>query len=190
MDEEFAIAFEGAREARRAGRYRKALAEYVRAADTARAKRLTTELIVALCGVGQTERDLGRLKAACSRYREAVSLSRSADDARRLAHALRHLADIERERGRVANAVAPASEAVGIYRSCPDASTLELANALRVWALALDARDQSEQAASIWREAMALYDAEGIDAGVKECEARLSSAEKSGATRGTGSMPD
>lgn len=173
MGQNVATVIERAREARRTGRLQDALSEYVRAAGMAKATDLTTELVVALEGMGQIERDLHRPEAAHARYSEAVEVCRGANDPIRLAHALRHLADIERERCHYEAALAPASEALEIYRRHREASPLELANALRVWALVQEGRGDLAEAASAWREARGLYEAEGVEAGVRECDARL-----------------
>jgi len=176
MAKDVATAIERAREARTAGRLQDASSEYVQAAGMAKATGLTTELIVALEGIGQIEPDLRRPEVAYARYSEAVEVCRGANEPIRLADALRHLADIERERGHNEAAGAPALEAVGIYRRHSEVSPRELANALRVWALVQDARGDLAEAASAWREARGLNEAAGIKAGVRECGARLSDA--------------
>jgi len=173
MNAEVIAAIEQERKARMTGQLQHALAEYVQAVAMAKDKNLTTELIVALEGVGQIERDSGRLETACARYLEAIEVCRDANDPLRLAHALRHVADIDLERGENEAAARSASEAVEIYRQHPEVSSLELANALRVWALAQETEGNSVGAASVWLEARRLYEAEGIDEGVRECEAQL-----------------
>lgn len=173
MSSDVTAVIKRARKARMTGELQRALTLYGQALAMAKDLELTTELIVALEGVGQIERDSGRLEAASANYLEAIEVCRDASEPLRAAHALRHLADIERERGNHETAVGSASEAVEIHRQHSEVSSLELANTLRVWALALESHGNSAAATRAWEEALRLYKAEGIEAGVRECEEQL-----------------
>src|SRR6266550_2836458 len=59
------------------------------------------ELLPALKGLGQVERDLGNTASALPLYEEAVAICRRGDDSLALAHTVRHLADIHQATGRV-----------------------------------------------------------------------------------------
>ena len=61
---------------------------------------------------------------------------------------------------------------VRFYRE-NDVDVLEMANALRVAALAEDACQNHDAARALWDEARDLYAQEGVEAGVLECERRL-----------------
>jgi hypothetical protein len=111
--------------------------------------------------------------AALDAYRIAAREARSSGETLGLAHALRHVADLARELGEVVEAHRSASEAVAIYRPLGEPHAPDLANALRVLALAQEAK--LEDATETWREARDLYRACGIDAGVAECDAHLPS---------------
>ncbi len=89
------------------------------------------------------------------------------------AYDLRHRSDRARLEGRFVEAPGEATEAVALYADLPDRS-LDLANALRLKALALDALDQPGQAIVDWSEARRLYADLGIAEGVAECDTRLS----------------
>ncbi|AQR61944.1 hypothetical protein BZG35_09995 [Brevundimonas sp. LM2] len=88
------------------------------------------------------------------------------------AHDLRHRSDAARLAGRAVEALSLATEAVGIYAG-QSTHRLDLANALRLKALALDDLDQPGEATLDWTEARGLYAELGIAAGVTECDARL-----------------
>jgi len=90
------------------------------------------------------------------------------------AYDLRHRSDHARHEGRAVEALGAASEAVEIYGSMPDRA-LDLANALRLKALALDALDQPGEAILDWTEARRLYADLGVAEGVTECDGRLAS---------------
>jgi len=92
-------------------------------------------LASSLVGLGQIERDLGKSEAATQHYREAVDLYRCGDDRLRLAHTIRHLADILRGYGDIEPARSLYEEALSIYRNDPDTPPLDLANAIRGFAL-------------------------------------------------------
>ncbi|WP_029416268.1 hypothetical protein [Brevundimonas bacteroides] len=94
------------------------------------------------------------------------------DDLQR-AYDLRHASDRARLEGRTVQALADATEAVAIYANLPDRG-LDLANALRLKALALDDLERSGEAVLDWTEARRLYADLGIAEGVTECDGRLS----------------
>ena len=83
------------------------------------------------------------------------------------------MSDLARERGSVAEALSSAAEAVAIYRSQPEVRPLDLANALRLNALALDDGGRAAEARPLWEEARDLYATAGVTAGVQEADARL-----------------
>ncbi len=89
------------------------------------------------------------------------------------AYDLRHASDRARLEGRSVEALGDATEAVAIYANLPE-RRLDLANALRLKALALDALDRPAEAALDWTEARRLYADLGVTEGVTECDARLS----------------
>lgn len=115
----------------------------------------------------------GRVSEAREAYRRAADLARAGSDQRLLAYALRHVSDLARENGDFNEALMAGSAAVAIYRADPDAAPLDLANALRVHALALADTAPSGQAIALWREARTFYAALGIPEGVAECDAHL-----------------
>lgn len=121
---------------------------------------------------GRSARNLGHFAEAVQHYERAAELARSAKDDHSLAHALRHISDIVREQGRAARALEASEEAVALYRA-HGGSMLELANALRVNALALQASAKPDAAIPLWVEARRLYDDVDVRAGVEECDRYL-----------------
>jgi hypothetical protein len=111
--------------------------------------------------------------AARAKFRQAADLARNAGERWLLGYALRHLADASREDGDGTESLQAAQEAVQTYRSLPDATALDLANALRLTALAQEALGLGAAAAPSWREARILYDKVQVDEGVAECGRRL-----------------
>ena len=93
-------------------------------------------------------------------------------DELRRAYDLRHASDRARGEGRPVEALADATEAVAVYANLPD-RRLDLANALRLKALALDALDKPGEAILDWTEARRLYADLGVAEGVTECDGRL-----------------
>lgn len=107
-------------------------------------------------------------------YAKAADKAREVGAAVPLAHALRHVSDLDRESGEAEAALTAADEAVALYRASPDATDLDLANALRLSALAREALGQI--ATDLWREAGALYLDADVEAGVEEARRRLNLA--------------
>lgn len=120
----------------------------------------------------RTARNAGRADEAERAYAAAAERARAANDPLALAHALRHLSDLTRERGASDEALTSSAEAVAIYRTQPE-SRLDLANALRLNALALDLAGRAAEAEPLWHEARDLYASSGIAAGVQEADGRL-----------------
>ena len=131
------------------------------------------DLVRALKGLGQIERDLKRGDAALALYEEAVVICRGEDDALALAHTLRHLGDIHRDAGRTELAGTCYREALAIYRDHEQTSPLDLANAIRPLAILKDQSGDVEEAIRLWKEARDLYAAVDVGAGVAESSARL-----------------
>jgi GNAT superfamily N-acetyltransferase len=107
-------------------------------------------------------------------YAKAAEKAREVAAAVPLAHALQHLSDLDREAGRAEPALAAADEAIALYRASAEATDLDLANALRLSALAREALGQA--ATDLWREAGALYMDADVEAGVEEAQRRLNLA--------------
>lgn len=107
-------------------------------------------------------------------YAKAADKAREVGAALPLAHALRHVSDLDREAGEPRSALVAADEAVALYRASPEATDLDLANALRLGALAREALGQA--ATDLWREAGALYMDADVKAGVEEAQRRLNLA--------------
>lgn len=121
----------------------------------------------------------GQLREALQGYERAADLARAANAIRHLAYAQRHVGDLQRELGQHRSAESAAAEAVALYRQHGGGASLDLANALRMRALAQESLGKLPEAEISWREAKPLYDAVGVPAGVQECDehlARLDSA--------------
>jgi tetratricopeptide (TPR) repeat protein len=121
----------------------------------------------------RADRNAGRRDEAEHAYGAAASQARTENEPLALAHAQRHVSDLARERGSIDEALSAAAEAVAIYRAQSGSRPLDLANALRLNALALDAADRREEAAALWQEARGLYSSLGVTAGVDEADLRL-----------------
>jgi len=138
---------------------------FVEAAATARQNGARRELVEALKGIAQIDRDLGRRAEALPFYEEAVSICREIGAPLLLAHTLRHLGDLHHDDGRDDLAEPRSAEALALYRTS-DAPPLDLANAVRSLAVI---KDSSE----LWEEAFHLYVATNVPPGVTESALRL-----------------
>ena len=115
----------------------------------------------------------GDVRTARNAYARAADLARSAGERGLLAHALRHISELARESGDLTQALSAGKEAVALYRAEPNAKSLDLANALRVNALALGASEPPSDPAYLWREARELHVNLGIEDAVAECDEHL-----------------
>ena len=149
-------------QARREGRHADAKAAYAEAVELGRGAVAAGDgpavLALALTGLGGIERDLRKVEAALKHYQEAVALYRTGGDPLALAHTVRHVGDILRGAGQLEAALPCYNEALAIYREQPETDALDLANALRGFALLQSATGDTLGAIMSWREAGALYD--------------------------------
>jgi tetratricopeptide (TPR) repeat protein len=159
--------------ARRENRLADAHREWSEAVVLCREAGEPAELVQALKGLGQIERDLGRGDAARPLYEEAVALCRRGADALALAHTVRHLGDIHRDAGRLELARPCYDEALALYRGSPRTAPLDLANTVRPLAMLKEHAGEIEEARRLWTEARDLYAAANVGEGVAECSARL-----------------
>lgn len=162
-------------QARREGRPADALRNFGDALAGFRESGKLQQSARALAGLGQIERDLGNTAMAARHYRDAVAILRSGDQPLVLAHTIRHLGDILRERGELDEAVPCLSEALEIYRRHKEAAPLDVANAIRVYALLKGSMGNAQESAELWREAGDLYQSLGLEAGVSESKERIAS---------------
>jgi tetratricopeptide (TPR) repeat protein len=166
-----------ASQARREHRLADAKRDLVEAVDLCRKTGTRIELAGALTGLGQIERDLKHGDAAREHYVEAVAIYRGEGDALKLAHTIRHLGDIHRNEGHRELAEPCYREALNLYRS-REAPPLDLANALRGFAILQDDAGEVREAKLLWEEARALYAAVNVEAGVAESSRRLALLEQ------------
>ncbi len=159
--------------ARREGRLVDAHHHFSNAIAACRQDSRRSELIRALTGLGQIERDLDRADAARPLMEEAVALCRADNNALVLAHTVRHLGDILYDDGSLEQAERSYQEALDLYRGDPHTAPLDLANAMRPLAILKGRLGQTAQARSLWIEARDLYLAINVPDGAAECTYRM-----------------
>ena len=160
-------------QARRGGRLADAEWDMAQAVDLSRQAESPIDLAKALTGLGQVERDLGRRKLSRGRYEEAAAIYRTGSNKLKLAHAVRHLGDIQQELGRPDLAAPCYQEALQIYRTHSHTPPLDLANAIRSFAIHKENVGEDAEARALWEEARDLYVAAGVEAAVDECLRRI-----------------
>jgi tetratricopeptide (TPR) repeat protein len=161
-------------QARREDRLVEAKTHFAEAVDLCRKADTQAMLARSLTGLGQIESDLHDSCAALTHYEEAAAIYRTLNDPLVLAHTVRHVADILRRQGRLAQAAPCYIEALAIYRSDGQTPPLDLANAIRGYALLRGDAGESEEARKLWQEAGHLYATIGVEAGAAEAQRRLS----------------
>ncbi|WP_298097379.1 hypothetical protein [Brevundimonas sp.] len=115
----------------------------------------------------------GRAGDARNSYARAAALSRESGAPLLQAHALRHLSDLDRAADHLEQALAHAEQAAALYSANGQGTSVDMANALRLRALALDSLRRAVPAQAVWKAARDLYAGASVGAGVAECDARL-----------------
>jgi hypothetical protein len=132
-----------------------------------------TEAIEAHLTLAREAAAEGRAGDARNSYARAAALSRESGAPLLQAHALRHLSDLDREADHLEQALAHAEQAAALYRANGRGTSVDMANALRLTAMALDGLRKTEQARAAWSAARELYARADVPEGVAECERRL-----------------
>ena len=129
---------------------------------------------------------MARLKGICittrlhlRNYEEAAVIYREEGDILKLAHTIRHVGDIYRNLGKQELAEPCYGEALELYRANKKTAPLDLANAIRGYALLKHDQGEVQQAKSLWQEARDLYASVNVEAGVAESSRRLALLERS-----------
>jgi tetratricopeptide (TPR) repeat protein len=143
---------------------------FTRALARARTSNSPEHIVQALVALGHTERDLANLGEAHLHYQEAAALYRTLDDPLKLAHTLRHLGDILQDQGHFDLAEPHYREALSLYRAHPEAPPLDLANALRGYAILKTETFKHRKALALWHEARVLYNTADVRPGVEEAD--------------------
>ncbi len=160
-------------QARRENRLDDAKSDLVEAVALCREGDERGGLARALADLGQIERDLCHNDAALRHYEEAVAFYRAEGNPLKLAHTIRHVADIQRHEGAHRQAEGCYCEALRIYREHRETPPLDLANALRGWALLKEAVGEIREARAQWQEAGEIYAELHVEAGVVESKRRM-----------------
>ncbi|PYV81016.1 MAG: hypothetical protein DMG93_16895 [Acidobacteria bacterium] len=157
-------------QARKEKRLQDAKQLFAEAVELSRGSGDRAALARALTGLGQTERDLKNNDQAVQHYRETAEIYRSLPDPLSFAHTIRHVGDILRNQNSIERARPCYEEALTIYRTHSETPTLDLANAIRGFALLIENAGETEHAISLWREARSLYEVVNVQAGVQESD--------------------
>jgi len=174
MTETFQEQFAKGYKARREDRLADSRAIFLKAVRSAAEEGDRPSLAEALCGLGQAEHGIGNLEAARHHYASAAVLYRQIGPPAKLAYALRHEADILREACLPAEAEPLYVEAEGIYRQQGEEADLDLANTLRGLALVYESLGKLDASRSLFEQARELYAKCNVQAGVTECDEKLS----------------
>ncbi len=119
------------------------------------------------------ERNLRDQESSQEHYRQAGEIYRSLGNPLKTANTIRHAADLLREQKRLDEAEVLYVESLEIYRRQKDTPPLDLANAIRGFALLKEDVGDRKEALSLWLEARDLYQLTGIEAGVSESDRRI-----------------
>jgi tetratricopeptide (TPR) repeat protein len=112
-------------------------------------------------------------RASVLKCKLAVSLARAVGDPLVVAHRIHHLADVYRRLGRADLAEPSYQEALSIYREHQEAKPLDVANALRGFAILKESAGARTESRRLWQEAHDLYVKVDVSSGVAESAARL-----------------
>ena len=123
----------------------------------------------------QLELDQHNLDKALAYGKKSSEFYKENNDLDKVAHSTRHIADLQRKLGKINDSLQSYTEAITIYKTNAEVNTLDLANALRGYALALAKNNKIDEAISAWEEAREIYEANNIQEGIDEASSELKS---------------
>jgi tetratricopeptide (TPR) repeat protein len=127
---------------------------------------------------GRQARKEHRLADARTHYAEAAQIYRTENNPLAYAHTIRHIADMHLDESHHAEAKPLYEESLELYRNNFDTKLLDLANAVRPYALLNEKLGNFETARQLWQEARNLYASLRLEAGILECEAHLTTLQQ------------
>jgi tetratricopeptide (TPR) repeat protein len=122
---------------------------------------------------GRQARKENKLAAARALYAEAAKIYADQNDSLAYAHTIRHIADMYLDESNLREARPLYEKSLEIYRSDLNTKLLDLANAVRPYALLNEKSGNLEIAKQLWQEARNLYSSLRLEEGVRECDAHL-----------------
>lgn len=121
----------------------------------------------------QFESDHGNKEKALAYCRQSVESYHQAGNQDKIAHSTRHLADLHRNLGEIGESERNYRIAIDIYRASRETTNGNLANALRGFALVLEAQGKTTEAIAVWSETRDLYQSCHLPIGVEEAQGHL-----------------
>lgn len=126
----------------------------------------------------QFESDHHNYEDALKLEHRALAYYQKGEDTGKIAHAIRHVADLQSQLGRTKEAVENYEKAIKTYRSPESNSDMDLANALRGYAIALEKSGEKKDALKTWKEVKGLYGKYDIQEGVDEASHSIQKIKK------------
>lgn len=123
--------------------------------------------------LGHMERDQQALHKALLMYNKALGEFRKISDDLKVTHTVRHIADLQQALGQNHIAEENYQMVLTNYRKNEATTNLDLANALRGFALLQEDLGNKSEAKDAWTEARSMYLSANIQAGVAECDGHL-----------------
>ena len=123
---------------------------------------------------GRQARNDGYFAMARAHYAAAAKIYRDENELLAYAHTIRHIADIYQQESNLVEAKPLYEECLEIYRGNLATKVLDLANAIRPYALLNEAQGNLELARKCWEEARQLYASLRLQPGISECDIHIS----------------
>jgi tetratricopeptide (TPR) repeat protein len=122
---------------------------------------------------GRQARTQNNLSLARAYYAEAAKAYCGQNDSLAYAHTIRHIADMHLDELNFVEAKPLYEESLEIYRGNLSTKLLDLANAVRPYALLNEKLGNTGAAKDLWQEARNLYSSLRLKEGIRECDAHL-----------------
>jgi tetratricopeptide (TPR) repeat protein len=163
------------REAKRQHRLKYAQSLFRKALDGSRTSDDRALRATLYAELAYVERTLGELEHSKTHYLMAAGAYRELEQPLQWAHKARHAADILREQGRRDESGRLYAEVLEVYRANADAIKLDVANAIRGFALLKTGMGADRDAIALWKEARDIYRSENIEPGIEESTRQIES---------------
>jgi len=128
--------------------------------------------------LAQFEADQDEYKNALNYYQQSLAFYQKTDLQDKVAHSLRHVADTFYSLNNIEEARSQYESVIEIYHSQENTNDVDIANALRGYALVLEKQNEKVAAAKEWATILSIYEKYNLQAGIKEAKQKITRLEK------------
>lgn len=128
--------------------------------------------------LAQFEADQDEYKTALNYYQQSLAFYEKTPFKDKVAHSLRHVADTFYSLNEIEEARSRYENVLEIYSAQEETNDVDMANALRGYALVLEKQDEKAAAVKEWSTILTIYEKYNLKSGITEAKSKIDQLEK------------